>query len=205
MDTSVSVTIHKLVCLAAKVSNKIRRACLEQANRFQRKFKVTEKRFYHLKVKAMAETQQWKHLHELSLERKPPIGFKPFATACLRAGNPLEAERYIAQIPQFEERYDTWRQFEHWQQAANVASEMQDLDKLQQLRIFCPDAALRDQIDQMQQQVPVPPSSSPLPLFFKSRRREAPQEVPPSSPLSSSSSSPPLASSEVQHPWLHGL
>jgi hypothetical protein len=149
VDTSVSDTIYNLVCLAADDPG----TYLKQSNNFQRKFKVPEKRFYHLKVKAMAETQQWKHLYELSLERKQPIGFKPFAEACLREGNPLEAERYITRIPQFEERFDMFLANSNWQQAAEVASKMKDLDRMQQLRMVCTDAAVSVQIDQMMQQL----------------------------------------------------
>ena len=144
VDTSVSDTIHNLVCLAADNP-----ACLRSAANIQKKFKVPEKRFCHLKVRAMAETGQWEALAALAAERKPPSGFRPFAEASFKHGNAAEAERYIARIPQMDERFDCLVRMKMWKPAAELAFKLKDAEKLESVMSLCSDQELKGRIQEM--------------------------------------------------------
>jgi hypothetical protein len=40
---------------------------------------VPEKRFWYLKIKALAASGQWEQLRQFANEKKSPVGYKPFA------------------------------------------------------------------------------------------------------------------------------
>jgi hypothetical protein len=144
VDTSVSDTIYNLVCLATD-----NQSYLKSALKIQKTFKVPEKRYYHLKVKAMAETGQWKHLHEFSQEKKPPIGFRPFAEACLRQKQMQEAERYISKISKDEEKYKIYCKVGMWQKAVDIAFKLKDHNKLVEIHTQTKDASVKSRVEGM--------------------------------------------------------
>ena len=148
VDTSVSDTIHNLVCLAAENPS-----CLRSAAHIKKNFRVPDKRFWHLQVRAMAETGQWDNLASLASERKQPIGFRPFAEACHRHGNLTEAERYCAKITQVEDRYECLARMQMWQAAADVAFKMKDGEKLESIKMQCQDVELKTRIAEMAAQL----------------------------------------------------
>ena len=153
VDTSVSDTIYNLVCLATD-----NQGYLKSALSIQKKFKVPEKRYYHLKVKAMAETGQWKHLHEFSQEKKPPIGFRPFAEACLRQKQLQEAERYITKISKDEERYKIYASVapawpSMWQKAIEIAAKMKDQKKLVEIHQQTRDPSVKARVEELLEQM----------------------------------------------------
>ncbi|CAE7578096.1 VCL1 [Symbiodinium microadriaticum] len=54
----------------------------QEAARIIKKFKVSEKMVWSLKVDCFSKTGQWELLSKLATEKKSPIGYKPFALAC---------------------------------------------------------------------------------------------------------------------------
>lgn len=54
----------------------------QEATRIIKKFKVSEKMVWSLKVDCFSKTGQWEMLSKLAAEKKSPIGYKPFAMAC---------------------------------------------------------------------------------------------------------------------------
>ena len=118
IDMSVSDTVKKLVMLAGarqndddavrpllKYDRSTRLALLNDANRVGKTFKVPEKRFWHIKVKALAKSHQWEELKKFGGEKKSPIGYGPFAEACIEQRiAPEIVAPYIERIPSTEER-----------------------------------------------------------------------------------------------------
>jgi len=49
-----------------------------------KKFKVPEKALWHIKIHCFSLTGQWAHLSRLASEKKSPVGYKPFALACMK-------------------------------------------------------------------------------------------------------------------------
>jgi Vps16, C-terminal region len=66
---------------------------------------VPDKRLWYLRVRALAASGQWSALKQLSVERKSPIGYRPFAAAALEHKQPrFEVEHYAERITQTDER-----------------------------------------------------------------------------------------------------
>ncbi|EQC40441.1 hypothetical protein SDRG_02337 [Saprolegnia diclina VS20] len=146
---SLSDTIKQL-CMDAKRDPK----SLQLAAGLAKKFKVPEKRFYHVKIKALAETQQWDTLHKFSQEKKtPPCGFKAFAVACLREGEKGQAESYAARITQPDEKFDTFIHLQMWLAALELAVKLKDPEKLSMVRNNCQSPDIQAQVDQAAQQL----------------------------------------------------
>ncbi|CAK4660531.1 unnamed protein product [Aphanomyces euteiches] len=146
---SLSDTIRHL-CMDAKREPK----SLQVAAAIVKKFKVPEKRFYRVKIKALAETHQWDTLHKFSNEKKtPPCGFKAFAIACLQEGEKGQAESYASRITQPDEKFDTLIHLQMWTAALDMAVKLKDPDKLSSVRNNCPLPDIHAQIDQAAQQL----------------------------------------------------
>ncbi|CAI5715278.1 unnamed protein product [Peronospora destructor] len=107
---------------------------------FAKKFKVPDKRFYRVKIKALAETQQWDALHKFSMEKKnPPCGFKAFAIACLEEGEKQQAENYTARITSVDEKFETLIHLDLYSDALQLAIKLKDPEKLTNVRNLCND------------------------------------------------------------------
>ncbi|ETW04917.1 hypothetical protein H310_04019 [Aphanomyces invadans] len=146
---SLSDTIRHL-CMDATREPK----SLQVAAAIAKKFKVPEKRFYRVKIKALAETHQWDTLHKFSNEKKsPPCGFKAFAIACLQEGEKGQAESYASRITQPDEKFDTLVHLQMWTAALEMAVKLKDPDKLSSVRNNCPLPDIHGQIDQAAQQL----------------------------------------------------
>ncbi|KAF0687143.1 Aste57867_21114 [Aphanomyces stellatus] len=147
---SLSDTIRHL-CMDAKRRNQ---KSLQVAAAIAKKFKVPEKRFYRVKIKALAETLQWDTLHKFSNEKKtPPCGFKAFAIACLQEGEKGQAESYASRITQPDEKFDTLIHLQMWTAALEMAIKLKDPDKLSSVRNNCPLPEIHAQIAQAAQQL----------------------------------------------------
>lgn len=88
MDMSLSDTIYQCVLLGD----------LKAVEQLKKEFKVPDKRFYWLKVRALAEGKKWLELDKFSKTRKSPIGYEPFFDACLEFNNRIEAEKYVPRV-----------------------------------------------------------------------------------------------------------
>jgi vacuolar protein sorting-associated protein 16 len=66
---------------------------------------VPEKRFWHIKVKALAASGQWEQLRLFGNEKRSPVGYKPFALAAIQHKQPPQLiEGYIDKITPVEDR-----------------------------------------------------------------------------------------------------
>jgi hypothetical protein len=115
---------------------------------FAKKFKVPDKRFYRVKIKALAETRQWDALHKFSMEKKnPPCGFKAFAIACLEEGEKQQAENYTARITSVDEKFETLVHLDMYGDALQLAIKLKDPEKLTNVRNLCNDESICNQAD----------------------------------------------------------
>lgn len=90
VDLSVSETMHNLVALAAAHPTE-KANLLGEALKVSRQFKVPDKRFWHVKVRALAASHQWDDLRKFANEKKSPIGYKPFAERCIEQRQPPDS------------------------------------------------------------------------------------------------------------------
>ena len=101
-----------------------------------KKFRVPEKRLWHIKVKAFAENGEWDNLRSLADSKtKSPIGFKPFARAAIKGKlGVAEVTRYIERVTVPEERYDLFCEAELWKRALDEAVKMRDAQRVANVR-----------------------------------------------------------------------
>ncbi|XP_072019724.1 vacuolar protein sorting-associated protein 16 homolog [Amphiura filiformis] len=68
------------------------------AEQLKKEFKVPDKRFWWLKVEALAEAGDWPELEKFAKNKKSPIGYEPFVETCMKHGNTFEAKKYIGRV-----------------------------------------------------------------------------------------------------------
>lgn len=56
---------------------------IRAADKFRSEFKIPDRRYWWLKIRALANNNKWIELEQLSKTKKPPIGFGPFVDVCL--------------------------------------------------------------------------------------------------------------------------
>ncbi|XP_031389616.1 protein VACUOLELESS1-like [Punica granatum] len=81
VDSSISDTIRTCIVLGNH----------RAAMKVRTEFKVSEKRWYWLKVFSLATIRDWDALEKFSKEKRPPIGYRPFVEACIDADEKGEA------------------------------------------------------------------------------------------------------------------
>jgi hypothetical protein len=148
-DLSVIGLISSLLKYAA-VNVREQHRLLSDADKIAKKFRVSERRLWHAKVKAFAESDQWSNLRILADSKKSPIGYKPFARAVIRGRQGTdEALRYIDRITVPEERYDLLCEAKMWRQALDEASRMRDTRRVLSVKSLCNSPDLQLLADQM--------------------------------------------------------
>lgn len=78
----VMETIQQLILLG--IAEPLDARWMEQEiGKIVKKFKVSEKALWHMKVQCYSSNGQWELLARLAQEKKSPIGYRPFARACI--------------------------------------------------------------------------------------------------------------------------
>lgn len=70
----------------------------KQTEQLYRDFRVPDKRFWWLKLKALSEKQDWDELEKFSRSKKSPIGYLPFVEVCVKNHNQHEAKKYLLKV-----------------------------------------------------------------------------------------------------------
>ncbi|KXS16595.1 hypothetical protein M427DRAFT_110909 [Gonapodya prolifera JEL478] len=87
LDATISDTVYRLLVMGQA----------SRAQKIRADFKVPDKRFWWLKLKALVRTSNWEELDRFS-RTKSPIGFAPFVDECLKVNAPKEAAKYVDRI-----------------------------------------------------------------------------------------------------------
>jgi len=129
--TSTIVSILKYAAVDPRSAHRLR----TEADRIGRKYKIPEKRLWHLKVRALSESNQWPALRNLCDSRaKPPIGIKPFAQAVIKGRQgQVEIMHYIGLMTSdtdAEDRYDLYCEALMWSKAYDEAVRLGDPRKI---------------------------------------------------------------------------
>uniref|UniRef100_A0A8C8SA41 Vacuolar protein sorting-associated protein 16 homolog n=1 Tax=Pelusios castaneus TaxID=367368 RepID=A0A8C8SA41_9SAUR len=70
----------------------------KQAEQLYRDFRIPDRRFWWLKISALAEREDWEELEKFSKSKKSPIGYLPFVEVCMKHHNRHEAKKYAARV-----------------------------------------------------------------------------------------------------------
>lgn len=149
-NASVSTTIYNILCYAGMKPRESPKLHAE-ADRLAKKFKVTDKRLWHLKVQAFGESEQWSALWSLAESKtKPPIGFKYFALEGIKHRQSEETiMKYIDRITESEERYELLCEGKFWKRAVDEAMKLGDKRKLIHIRSVCGSPVIQQLCDEL--------------------------------------------------------
>ncbi|KAI9796995.1 MAG: hypothetical protein M1825_006274, partial [Sarcosagium campestre] len=123
---SVHATIFKLTRLGYH----------SRAKRVQADFKVPEKVFWWLRLRALVAKRDWAELEEMGKARKSPIGWEPFFNETLAAGNTKLASLFVPKCTSLpaKERIDMWVKCGLLAKAGEEALKVKDTAALEGLR-----------------------------------------------------------------------
>ncbi|KAG0320863.1 hypothetical protein BGZ99_004280 [Dissophora globulifera] len=133
---SISSTVYKLITI--NQSNR--------ATKVRGDFKMPDKRFWWIKLRALVEIRDWDGVATLAKSKKSPIGYEPFVEECVKAMQFKEAAKYILKCDAHL-RAGLFLKIEAYQEAGEQAFAQKDLDTLREIRDKCPNAVIQGQID----------------------------------------------------------
>ncbi|XP_075772198.1 vacuolar protein sorting-associated protein 16 homolog [Pelodiscus sinensis] len=88
VDSSLHDTVYSLILDGSH----------KRAEQLYRDFRIPDKRFWWLKISALAERDDWEELEKFSKSKKSPIGYLPFVEICMKHHNRHEARKYAARV-----------------------------------------------------------------------------------------------------------
>lgn len=91
-----------------------------KATNLKDKYNVPPKRYWWIKIRALAESESWEKLEEFS-KQKSPIGYKPFAEVCIKKQKFDEASKYIKKIKENHTKALLFARIDQWEAAIGVA------------------------------------------------------------------------------------
>lgn len=83
VDLTLHNTIEELIMLGLEDEGDVKWT-EQEISKLAKKFKVSEKVVWHLKIACMCRMSAWPMLAKLASEKKSPVGYKPFANACIK-------------------------------------------------------------------------------------------------------------------------
>lgn len=156
----LEVTTKQAIFVDSSISDTIR-TCIVLGNhraamKVKTEFKVSEKRWYWLKVFALATIRDWDALEKFSKEKRPPIGYRPFVEACIDADEKGEALKYIPKLTDPRERAESYARIGMAKEAADAASQAKDGELLGRLKLtFAQNAAASSIFDTLRDRLGV--------------------------------------------------
>ncbi|KAI8983029.1 Vps16, N-terminal region-domain-containing protein [Pilobolus umbonatus] len=135
---SISDTIYK--CTTQGQHNK--------ASKIKTDFKVPDKRFWWIKLRALVEVRDWENLEKFSKSKKPPIGYEPFVEECIKAKQYQEANKYILKCDPAV-RPMLFIKIGAFKEAGEQAYLNKDVDGLRQVRAKCTNHIVAQELDSL--------------------------------------------------------
>ena len=123
---SANETMFKLMRLGA----------MKRAQKIQAEFKVSERSFWWIRLRALVAKRDWTELEELSKLKRSPIGWEPFFNEILGAGNTRIAALFVTKcvtLP-YKDRIEMFVKCGLIGKAAEEASRARDKEALVELR-----------------------------------------------------------------------
>ncbi|KAI9709549.1 MAG: hypothetical protein M1820_003309 [Bogoriella megaspora] len=123
---SINETIHELVKIGQ----------MKKAQKLQSDFKVPEKTYWWIRLRALVAKRDWNELEEIGKNRKSPIGWEPFFNDVLSAGNTRLAAVFVPKCTNLThtERIEMWLKCGLVAKAGEEALRAKDKDSLEMLR-----------------------------------------------------------------------
>lgn len=123
---SVNETIYKLIRLGN----------IKRSQRVQAEFKVSDKVYWWIRLRALVSRRDWKELEEIGKAKKSPIGWESFFGEILSAGNAKLASTFVPKCTNLtmEERMELWEKCGMLNKAGEEALKAKNMSLLQTLK-----------------------------------------------------------------------
>jgi len=102
------------------------------ADKLKADFKISDRKYYWIKIRAYGESSQWTELLTLAKSKKSPIGIGPFIDQCLKYDEKGQATKYLELLSQ-EEKLRYYEKLDLLQEAANIAFSLRNMEALSAL------------------------------------------------------------------------
>lgn len=122
---SVSDTIYELLMMAQN----------PRAQKLKDTFKVPDRRFWWLKLRALVARRDWDNLHKFATGKKSPIGYGPFFEETFKAGNRTLAAQFVPMSTELtpSDRISMYIKVNELQSATQEAIKAKDVEALENL------------------------------------------------------------------------
>ncbi|KAJ7327284.1 hypothetical protein JRQ81_017043 [Phrynocephalus forsythii] len=124
----------------------------KRAEQLYRDFKIPDKRFWWLKINALAEQGDWEEMEKFSKSKKSPVGYLPFVEVCMKHHNRHEAKKFAPRVAP-EQRVKAFLLVGDLNQAADAAIERKNEGEMNLVLSKCSDATLAARLNQAKAQL----------------------------------------------------
>lgn len=98
-------------------------------------FKIPDRQFWFLKIRTLAQAQDWNALMDFAQEKKSPVGYLPFYNAAKAKGAPNAVlAQFIRRLPDARSRAEMFAAIGLVNEAAEAAAATKDQDLLTKIR-----------------------------------------------------------------------
>jgi hypothetical protein len=130
VDTSLADTIHTLIETDQE----------KKAKKLSGEFKLSEKRYAWIKMRALIKAKKIPALEKFSKEKKLPIQMESFVKCLVEDGHPDDASRFVSKLvdsrgnPLGDKQVTWFMRLEKYPEAVKVAMAMKDLGMVEQIQ-----------------------------------------------------------------------
>ncbi|XP_073503935.1 vacuolar protein sorting-associated protein 16 homolog isoform X3 [Phyllobates terribilis] len=126
LDHSLHDTIYKLISDGMH----------KKAEQLYKELRIPDKRYWWLKISALADREDWEELENFSKSKKSPIGYLPYVEICMKHRNKSEAKKYLARVSP-EQRVKAFLLIGDLDQAAETAIEHKNENEMNMVLSKC--------------------------------------------------------------------
>ena len=131
----------------------IQKSQLKQADRIRSVFKISDKKFWYIKIKALADADFWEVLQLFANEKKSPVGYVPFVEACISHHREDQAKFFLQKISDVKERLRYSLLCKTFEVALLDAVKLKDTKALAMICEQCEDEEIRNTAEKSLQQL----------------------------------------------------
>ncbi|GAA5989686.1 hypothetical protein JCM10908_000587 [Rhodotorula pacifica] len=133
--------------------NETIRQCLlvgleKKADKARSDFKVPDKRFWYLKLRALIALRDWDALDTFARSKKSPIGYEPWVDELIRAGAQRQAVRYVDRCDP-RNRVELYIKCGEWVMAGQECARRGERGRLQELKSRAPNKIIAAQLEEL--------------------------------------------------------
>jgi hypothetical protein len=137
-DASPAVPGQTYIGLSANetVFQLIRQGHYKRALKIQSEFKIPDKTYTYIRLRALVATRHWTELEETAKQKKSPIGWEPFFNEILQAGNTRVASVFVPKCTTLTvpERVEMWIKCGLMVKAGEEAFKAKDRELLESIK-----------------------------------------------------------------------